>query len=232
VRRFFENNASGGASTATIKRLRISNVTVNGYSRGVIRLKHNTNNVVIQNVVGDSQRQDGDPFAMGVHLDGTVHNVLLKRVTMRNNHATTTGRYWNGDGFVAEGDTYDLRLVRTVSTGNTDSGYDLKGDRIKVDRALARDNKRNYRFWGQAELVSSVGRDPHRRGGIGSQAQVWAGGRSRVRVTNSSFADKRNNTFVVHVEAQAHVTVKKVKIKKARAARKAVVERHARLRGL
>jgi hypothetical protein len=232
VRRFFESNPSGGASTATVKRLRIRNVIVKGFSRGAIRLQDDTNNVVIQNVIGNSQRQDGDRFAMGIHLDDTVHNVLLTRVTMRNSRATNTGPYWNGDGFVAEGDTYNLRFVRTVATGSTDSGYDLKGDAIKVTRAVARDNKRNYRFWGQAELVNSIGRDPRSRGGIGSQAQVWAGGNARVSVSNSTFTDERSNTFVVHVESHADVTLEKVKIKKARAARGAVVEHDARLHRL
>jgi hypothetical protein len=230
VRRFFESNPTAGVSTATINRLRISNVKVTGFSRGVIRLQDNTSNVTISNVVGDSQRQDGDPFAMGVHLDDTVHDVVLKRVTMRNSHDSVSDRYWNGDGFTAEGGTYNLKFIETVSTGNTDAGYDLKGKSITLIRAFAKDNKRNYRFWGRAKMINSVGRDPRWRGGIGSQAQVWAGGNARVQISKSKFADKRSNTFVFAVEERASMTIQKVKVTKAKAAREAVVERNAHLK--
>jgi hypothetical protein len=230
VRRFFEIYRSGDARSATVSGLRISDVKVNGFSRGVIRMLDNTHDVVISDVVGDSQRQDGDRFAMGVHLDDTVHDVLLKRVTMRNSHDTVSGPYWNGDGFAAEGDTYNLRFVDTAATGSTDSGYDLKGKSIDLVRAVARDNKRNFRFWGQADMVDSVGRDPRRRGGMGSQAQVWAGHDARVRIADSTFTDKRSNTVVFAVEERADVTLRNVKVKRARGAREALVEKRARLR--
>ena len=230
VRRFFESNPSDDAPSATITGLRISNVKVTGFSRGVIRLQDNTNSVVISNVTGDSQRQNGDRFAIGVHLIDTVHNVLLKRVTMRNSHDTVTGPYWNGDGFAAERGTHNLRFVDTAATGNTDSGYDLKSTSTTLIRAYAKDNKRNFRFWDQAEMIDCVGRNPHKRGGMGSQAQVWAGSNARLRVTNSTLTDHDTNTFVFAVEANADVTIHNVKIKKAPNARQAVVETNARLR--
>ena len=231
VRRFFENNAPTG-QPVTISGLNISNVTVKGFSRNVIRLQDNTHNVTIRNVVGDSQRQDRDRFAIGVHLIGTVHNVLLHRVTMRNSHDTVTGPYWNGDGFAAERGTYNLQFVETVAAGNTDAGYDLKSTKTTLLRTVASDNKRNYRFFAQANLIDSVGRNPHKRGGTGSQAQVWAGSNARVRVTDSTFTDRRSNTFVFAVEARAAMTTKNVKVTKARTARTAVVEKNAQLRRL
>jgi hypothetical protein len=232
VRRFFESNRSGDARSASVTGLRISDVKVTGFSRGVIRLLDNTNNVVISNVVGNSQRQDGDRFAIGVHLIGTVHNVVLKRVTMRNSHDTVTGPYWNGDGFAAERGTYNLRFVDTVATGSTDSGYDLKSKSTTLLRAYAKDNKRNFRFWDQAEMIDCVGRNPRRRGGTGSQAQVWAGSNARLTVSNSTFTDHSSNTFVFAVEANADVTIHNNKIKKAPNARETVVENNARLRRL
>ena len=231
VRRFFESYPSRGARTATVRGLRVSNVRVSGFSRGVIRLQDNTNDVVIRNVIGDSKRQDGDNFAMGIHLIDTVHDVLIQRVTMRNAH-DTTNRYWNGDGFATERGTRDITFVDTVATGNTDAGYDLKSASTKLIRAVANGNKRNYRFWVDAEMIDSVGRNPLKRGGMGSQAQVWAGKTARVHIVNSRFADHRANTFVFAVEGNARVTIENVKVSKARAAREAVVEKGARLRRL
>jgi hypothetical protein len=229
VRRFFESLRSGTAPSATITGLTISNVTVNGYSRGAIRLQDDTNNVVIRDVVGDSQRQDRDPFAMGVHLEDTVHDVLLERVTMRNSHDTVTDVYWNGDGFTTENGTYDLEFIDTVATGNTDAGYDLKSSSTTLTRAFAEDNKRNYRFFGQADLVASTGRNPYRRGGIGSQAQVWAGGNARVRVIDSTFTDYRTSSVVFAVETNAQVTTQNNTVTKAVDAKETIVERYAQL---
>jgi hypothetical protein len=229
VRRFFENNPTPGSPSATINGLHISDVAVNGYSRGVIRLRDNTNDVVIRDVVGDSQRQDGDPFAMGVHLEGTVHDVVLERVTMRNSHDTVTDAYWNGDGFTTENGTYDLQFIDTVATGNTDAGYDLKSRSTTLTRAFAEDNKRNYRFFGEADLVASTGHNPYRRGGAGSQAQLWAGGNARVRVIDSAFADSRTNSVTFAVETNAQVSVQNTKVTMAPGAKEVIVEPKARL---
>jgi hypothetical protein len=232
VRRFFESHRSGDARTATISGLRISDVTVNGFSKGAIRLGDDTHDVVIRDVVGDSQRQDGDRFAMGVHLVGTVHDVLLERVTMRNSHDSVSGKYWNGDGFAAEGGTYALRFADTVATGSTDAGYDLKSTSTTLVRAVAEDNKRNFRFWGEIHMTDSTGRDPRRRGGIGGQAQVWAGKTAQVRIVDSRFTDQRSNTVVFEVDGAADVALQDTSITKAADATGSIVRGRARLRQL
>jgi hypothetical protein len=228
VRRFFESQPSGKERSATISGLHMSDVTVDGFSRGVIRLADDTHDVVIQDVTGDSQRQDGDQFAIGVHLVGTVHDVLFERVTMRNSHDTVTA-YWNGDGFAAERGTYNVQFVDTVATGNTDSGYDLKSESTTLVRAIAEDNKRNFRFWAQAELIDSVGRNPYRRGGTGSQAQVWAGSNARVHITNSTFTDQHAGSVVFEVDDTAQVTLENTGVIRAPNAKEAIVKPGARL---
>ena len=56
---------------------------------------------LMEDVLGDSERQDGDNFAIGIALEDTVHDVVLRHVTMMNSH-DSTNEYWNGDGFTTE----------------------------------------------------------------------------------------------------------------------------------
>ena len=198
VQRFFDNLISGTNTTATISGLTIKNVDVDGFSKGVIRLQYDTNNVLIQDVNGDSLRQTGDNFAMGIHLEDTVHDVTMQRVVMDN--ATDdkgTGVYWNGDGFTAEGKTYNLTFIDTVARGNTDGGYDIKADHVTMLRAVAEDNGKNFRFWGtDITVTDSVGLNPNYRGGSSSQAQVWIAESGQVKIVNSSFSDSGSKTTV------------------------------------
>jgi hypothetical protein len=87
-------------------------------------------------VYGDSERQDGDNFAIGVALSGTVHNVVLRRVAMMNSHDSSE-EYWNGDGFATERGVYNIRFEDTHASGSTDSGYDLKSTDTVLHRVRA-----------------------------------------------------------------------------------------------
>jgi hypothetical protein len=198
VQRFFEDYASGGNKTATISGLTIRDVEVSGFSKNVIRLQYDTNNVLIEDVRGDSERQDGDNFAMGVHLDDTVHDVVFRRVTMDNaTQDRGKGLYWNGDGFATERGTYNILFQDTVARGNTDGGYDIKSSHVVFDNALAEGNGRNYRVWGQDVVIkNSTGLDPEIRGGSSSQQQLWVGEGAQVTVIGSEFRDAGTKTTV------------------------------------
>jgi hypothetical protein len=175
VRRFFDTQASGKGATASVDGLVLRQVEIAGYSKAAIRLRNDTRKVLIEDVVGDSQGQDGDKFAMGVHLTDTVHDVTLRRVTMKNSR-DSTGGYWNGDGFASERGTYDIRFEDTLAAGNSDGGYDLKTRNVTMTRAVAEDNKRNFRLWQGGTLTDVVSRDPVKRGGVGGAAHFWFGG--------------------------------------------------------
>src|SRR3546814_1133835 len=60
VSRFFDNMASGANASASITGLTIRDVAVDGYSKGAIRIQYDSNNVLIEDVRGDSQFQDGE----------------------------------------------------------------------------------------------------------------------------------------------------------------------------
>lgn len=198
VQRFVEDYASGDNKTATITGLTIRDIDVVGYSKQAIRLQYNTSKVLIEDVRADSHFQTGDEFAMGVHLEDTVHDVTFRRVTVENNATVDGGKsdYWQGDGFSAERGTYNILFQETVARGNTDAGYDIKSSNVTFDHAVSENNGRNYRIWGSNVTISdSVGLDPHKRGGITTQTQLWVNdGATNVKVVNSNFTDSGSGT--------------------------------------
>ncbi len=224
VRRFFENFAAGGAGSATIDGLVIANVDVTGFSKGAIRLQYDTHDVVLEDIVGDSKRQDRDNFAEGIALEGTVHDVVLRRVAMRNSH-DTLHKYWNGDGFAAEQDTYRIRFEDTIGSGNTDAGYDLKSNETVLLRALAEDNKHNFKLWGRNVTVDScIGRNPHLRGGTGVQDQLEILKGADVTIRRCDLSDRDPLTTVFHVENGARLTIEDTTVSKHPSASNSLVE--------
>lgn len=207
VQRFIEDYASGSNTSATVTGLTVQDVQVYGYSKGVIRLQYDSSSVLIEDVFGDSQAQAHDDFAMGVMLDGTVHNVVIRRATMANNQNSSDG-YWNGDGFVTEAGVYGVRFENTRAYGNTDGGYDLKSSQTVLDGAVAEANKRNFRFWGDDVVVMNAsGSNPHRYGGSGSQAQVWLGDDAKVTIVSSVFTDADLKTIVYDLSPHSVLTL-------------------------
>ena len=192
VGRFIENQVSGSETSASVNWLKVEDVTIAGYSRNAIHLKYNSRNVTLHNVVGDSQNQNGGLIVAGVALDGTVHDVVMDHVTMRNNYGRgAAGDYWNGDGFVAEGGTYNLTFRDTVATGNTDAGYDIKGNNVTMLRASASGNNKNFRLWGaeSVTMTDSVSTNPHYFGGIGKPSHFQAASGANVTLDNFRYAD-------------------------------------------
>ncbi|MGH6697284.1 calcium-binding protein [Sphingopyxis sp.] len=204
VRRFFEDYSSAPSGTATITGLTIRDVDVQGFSRVAIRLQYDTNNVVIDNVTADMAGQTGDDLPAGVHLDGTVHNVTLNRVVMENVQSTA-GAYFNGDGFASERGVYDVRFIDTVARGNSDGGYDLKSSGTLVVRALSEENGRNYRLWGEATLIDSIGLNPVLRGGISEQNQLWLDDDADVTVIGGRFDDAGSRTKVISSQGRLNL---------------------------
>jgi serralysin len=197
VRFFFEDLASGTNNTATISGLTIRDVDIHGFSKGAIRLQYDTHGVTIEDVLGDSMHQDGDGIAMGVHLEGTVHDVMLIRTTMEN--AVSSGNdYWNGDGFATEGGVHNVTFQDCVARGNADGGFDLKSSGTTLINPLADDNGRNFRLWADATLTNPTGLDPHSQGGtLGGQLQIQVLNNATVTVTGGFFSDSGSDTIVV-----------------------------------
>ena len=197
LNRFAYNLVSGTATDATVSGLTIKDVDVTGFAKAVVSLRYDTNNVVIEDVTGDSQHIDGSNFATGVQLDGTVHDVLVKDTKM-GNITDTVNAYWNGDGFAAEGGVYNLAFVNTYAYNNTDAGYDLKSKSTTLTNAVAEGNTRNFRFWASDTVLDGVkGIDPTYHGGVStSPSNVWLATNAKVTIKNSEFTDKGGKAFL------------------------------------
>ena len=207
VSRFFDNMVSGANASATISGLTIRDVAVDGYSKGAIRIQYDSNNVLIEDVRGDSQFQDGDNFAIGVHITGTAHDVTIDRVAMRN-ALDTVNDYRNGDGFATERGTYDITLRDVIATGNSDGGLDLKSDNIVVDGAIVSGNGRNIRLWGTgAQLSNIVSLDAGAPLAGGNREHIWLAEGANATIDGAFFSDPGSPTLFNLAERNGALTV-------------------------
>ncbi|HEY0623756.1 hypothetical protein [Sphingomonas sp.] len=208
VSRFFDNMVSGANASATISGLTIRDVAVNGYSKGAIRIQYDSNNVLIEDVRGDSQFQDGDNFAIGVHITGTAHDVTIDRVAMRN-ALDTVNDYRNGDGFATERGTYNITLRNVIATGNSDGGLDLKSDNIVVDGAIVSGNGRNIRLWGTgAQLSNIVSLDAGAPLAGGNREHIWLAEGASATIDGAFFSDPGSPTLFNLAERNGTLTVR------------------------
>jgi hypothetical protein len=170
VTRLIENNASG-QPTASLTGFAFRRIAVRGFSRGVLRLRYDSRDGVIEDVVGDSEQQDKGKFAVGIAFYNKARDITLRRCQMRN-ALDTTGKYWNGDGFSTERNNRAIRFVGCAAFGNADGGFDCKG-KVELMNCEASGNLRNYRVWHEAILVNCFSEDPVKRGGTGGASHVW-----------------------------------------------------------
>ncbi|MGO4526455.1 hypothetical protein AB4097_16525 [Microvirga sp. 2MCAF35] len=223
VRRFFENGPGSSDKIASITGLNIRRVSVRGYSKGAIRLSGDSSDVVMEDVLGDSQRQDGDDFAIGVALQGNVRNVLLRRVTMMNSQDTTHG-YWNGDGFATERHVSGVKLEDTVASGSTDGGYDIKSSETILMRTKAEDNMRNYRIWSDVKVDDCLSLNPNKRGGNGKQNHFWVAKGARVEIAGCRIEGGDQRTIAFQIEAKGEAVVRDTEINIGPGARMSLIE--------
>jgi hypothetical protein len=215
VAHFFQTYIGSGNKSASVTNLALRDIDVEGFSKGLIEIGYNSSNVLIQDVRADSERQDGDEFAMGVHITGTAHDIVLRRVTMENATDTTGGKYWNGDGFATEKGVYNVLFEDTIARGNTDAGYDLKSKSTTLVRTLAEDNSRNYRIWGDTTMIDVVGLNPDKRGGpLNGQNQIHIIKGASLTIEGGYFADAGSGTRVFLNEGGS-VTISDVQVVRA-----------------
>lgn len=190
VSRYVENLATGKNVAASVDGLTIRNVEVDGFAKGVVRLQYDSQNVVIDNVKGDSQHIDGASFAIGVHIDGTAHDIVVRNTEI-GNITDTTSSYYNGDGFATERGVYNVVFENTRAYNNTDAGYDIKSTSTQLIGAVADGNSRNFRIWATDTVADGiVGLNPTYHGGSSTKpANVWLAAGAHADITNSQFLD-------------------------------------------
>lgn len=205
VRRFLERS---DVADSTITGLTVRRVSVVGFSKSAIRLDYNTSNVLMEDVLGDSLRQDFDNFAEGIDLSGKVHDVVFRRCTMRNSQQTLgPDSFWNGDGFTCEKNTHDLLFEDCVANGNTDAGFDLKSDRVTLLRCKSYGNTANFKLWGKQKVImrECVSENPLQRGGVQEARHLTAPWGAGILVEQCRFTDQNPRSVVFHTEANDDV---------------------------
>ena len=208
VSRFFDDMASGSNASASIAGLTIRDVAVDGYSKGAIRIQYDSSNILIEDVRGDSQFQDGDNFAIGIHITDTAHDVTIDHVAMRN-ALDTVNDYRNGDGFATERGTYDITLRDVIATGNSDGGLDLKSDNIVVDGAIVSGNGRNIRLWGDGAVLSNiVSLDAGAPLAGGNREHIWLAEGASATIDGAFFSDPGSPTLFNLAEKNGALTVR------------------------
>jgi hypothetical protein len=79
--RFFEHEPA----TSHIDTI-LRNIAGTGFSKTAIRIRGDSHNVLLEDIVLNSGRQDGHNFATGVECNETAHGITMRRVTATNCH--------------------------------------------------------------------------------------------------------------------------------------------------
>jgi hypothetical protein len=205
--RFFEHEPA----TSHIDTI-LRNITGTGFSKTAIRIRGDSHNVLLEDIVLNSGRQDGHNFATGVECNETAHNITMRRVTATNCHDTRNSnpdKFWNADGFASESGNYAVYREDCTSSGNTDAGYDDKAADVVNVNCTASGNKVNFKFWGPSTTnIHCRALNPKSRGGVGAQMQYYVYGGSApdisgadVLIQGGIVSDNDPNTNVFLAEA-------------------------------
>lgn len=120
------------------------------------------------------------------------HDIVFANCSAQNMYRDDGGssKYWNGDSFVAERQSYGITYVNCGAYGNTDGGWDDKSKNPVFVNCVAVYNKRNFRIWSEqrATFVNCIGAYAYKRGGSGSADGIWVGeSGGKIEIYNSTF---------------------------------------------
>lgn len=173
----------------------INNTSGVRYSKRHIRLSHGIHHVKVLRSTADSQFLDED-FAVGFDVENPSHDILFKKCSSQRNKYTGS-KYWNGDGFKAEDQTYNIRWIDCSAFENADGGFDIKTKNGYLQHVTALRNNRNIRSW-HPEGITIKNADASyskHHGGEGGEAGIWALGN-----LNCYDCTVRNNKIQVMTE--------------------------------
>lgn len=151
----------GGAKIASDpgnKNLTFKDCDVKFFVKRGFRVLNGNNNLQFINCHVDAGGAEYafEPFAIGFHIQGGAKeskaqdtNITFTDCSAANSYHNGGAGYWNGDGFASEGKSNNLTFIRCIAWGNTDGGWDLKSDNVKLTDCIGIQNKRNFRFWGK-----------------------------------------------------------------------------------
>jgi len=120
-------------------------------------------------VVGDSPRRlfhpDEEPWA-------AEHDILFVNCVARN-AIYSRARYWQGDGFIAEGNVRNVAYINCESYDHADGGWDVKADNVVYVNCIGLRSKMNFRIWHQGFPYNCLSAYSFKRGGSWTTAGLW-----------------------------------------------------------
>jgi hypothetical protein len=129
-------------------------------------------------VEGDAPRRlfdkDAKPWA-------SDHDILFIGCTARNAYFSKA-KFWQGDGYTAEGGVHDVAYINCAAYDNADGGWDVKGDNVIFVNCVGLRNKINWRLWKTTRFLDNcLSAYSFKRGGSWITAGLWTVGEVHAR---------------------------------------------------
>lgn len=173
------------------------------------------------NISGDSprlqSRKDEKPWA-------PEHDIIFVNCVARN-AIWSKARYWQGDGFIAQGGAKNIAFINCSSYDNADGGWDVKAENVVYVNCVGMRSKKNFRAWRHGFFFNCLSAYAFKRGGSWTSSGLWSLG--DVRAANCTFHDNESqgicadakkgtqdpaateDTDAVHPSAEAHIILER-----------------------
>ncbi|HCN77119.1 MAG TPA: hypothetical protein DIT13_08000 [Verrucomicrobiales bacterium] len=188
--------------------LRVEDCHLARFTKHGFRLEDGCEDVTLRRCTADCSEGDSGweklteslPFGFFANGSRARNTRLLFQDCVARNHMMPLqkGSYKNGDGFVIEEGSTQVRFLRCRAIRNQDGGFDLKSPGVRLESCVALENSRNFRIWNAGTLENCfTGMAP---------AGLWSHA-GPVTVTRSTF-HTLENAASVDDDANAVITLK------------------------
>lgn len=178
------------------------------FTKHGFRLEGGCEDVSLRRCTADCSEGDSEweklteslPFGFFANGSTARNKRLLFEDCVARNHMMPRQKssYKNGDGFVVEEGSEQVRFLRCRAIRNQDAGFDLKSRGVRLEGCVALENSRNFRIWNAGTLENCfTGMAP-----TGLWSDVGP-----VTVTRSTF-HALENAAAVDDSASAGITLK------------------------
>jgi hypothetical protein len=171
------------------------------FTKSAVRLQAGNYDVRLLHCYADSGGRDWmkESFQIGFFLGGDhprrqsgrdpktwapEHDITFIDCEARN-MIYSQASYWQGDGFCAENDVYNLAFINCAAFDNADGGWDNKARNVVFVNCVSLRNKMNFRIWQQSFFFNCLSAQSFKRGGSWTSAGLWSLG--NVHAAHTTF---------------------------------------------
>ncbi len=215
--RFLENTASDRSTPASLTNFTLRRITGDDISRAMTRIRYGSRDGLIEDVIARAGTET-ERYCAGFVLDDEARSIIYRRCEAHGfaERGRSGSDYWNGDGFTDERGNKAIQYLNCVATGSTDGGFDLKSTDVRLSDCVAKDNKRNFRFWGSGEVERCRSEDPRSRGGSGRASHFsFHGGSAKYVIDRPVVRAAEDNdapVFLFDNDAPANIEIRNADI--------------------